>query len=1083
MVRLPISQHGDTMQQKTFLNSSMLLKKKIAVLMILLFLLTPFTISSSIHSTKFQVSELNSTQHRIDRKISELQGDTIVLFKTMEIAKKVNLQLNGKSILFEPLPIIYINDMLKSSEKGVLQKYDKYIVYIGPNHHYKLPSFKLAKSHNNDTLKPTTVETLNTINATPLHNAGIKGDGVRIAIIDTGIWADHPDLKGRVIAQQSFIKRIYGYPVDSSDTSDTIGHGTLVAGVAAGNGKQNSEYIGVAPNAYIINAKVFYGDENNYVATDAGIIAAITWCVNEVHANVINLSLGGPAQLSDPLLIAIEWAVKKGTIFTVAAGNEGDNGRGTMQISTPGVSKFVITAGATDAGGNGIESYSSLGPIMDMSIKPDVVAPGYVTAPAAKDVLGGYYETVRGTSFAAPHLAGSVALLLQVLRQNNVSFSNGVYYTALIKTVLMNTSRSLGAPDPAEGAGLINVGKAWSLLKDIKSNSPLPLITSILPKKLPAGYSFPWKEKLFLGMRLEFNFTLYSTVNTSVNLEVSGNISSIFKPISVNATAPHQNIPIILSIPENLSLGYYSGNITFRAGGSVIYIVPVHFQLAAPRGFILFDLRHTSWLIDSKYGQFRHYYELAESLDFGVEQIYWNSPPLTFDMLKKYDLIFMPDTASYYQIYFENGTQGDLGSKYITPSEIDALERYVQNGGSIIFVAMFPIEEDSGNNLTNINEFASKFGVLYSDQIIEQSDPISSVVLENPYFDVGGEYLPFVGGYMNIIDKGVSDSLIEVAMFGKRYTVGAIHVDSSGGFVLLTSTNFFFDNWSFEGAYHTTSNEAYYTRRFHTAVLDNIGYRKNILINPLNANVTFGQRVYVNITIVDLNYTNLEVYYRDRIGIVRLTDLQQIGPNSYRVSFVPRHARDVAVIAKVTLSNARNVSRAQVIYIEPSETVTPELNGFSPQNNSKITMDIYEVDYFTVVLNFSDNFEALPNVTDVYCILETKFTRASLPVTVNWMITTDKRTATVKLMVDKEVIINNVLLASSVKLVFYVKLYDVNLNTLSITLSYTLTQEGTSTVLIASALIFFILVLVLMVAIIRKFRKVSKTETNIFYKW
>lgn len=336
---------------------------------------------------------------------------------------------------------------------------------------------------------------------------------------------------------------------------------------------------------------------------------------------------------------------------------------------------------------------------------------------------------------------------------------------------------------------------------------------------------------------------------------------------------------------------------------------------------------------------------------------------------------------------------------------------------------------------------------------------------------------------MNIIDKGVSDSLIEVAMFGKRYTVGAIHVDGSGGFVLLTSTNFFFDNWSFEGAYHTTSNEAYYTRRFHTAVLDNIGYRKNILINPLNANVTFGQRVYVNITIVDLNYTNLEVYYRDRIGIVRLTDLQQIGPNSYRVSFVPRHARDVAVIAKVTLSNARNVSRAQVIYIEPSETVTPELNGFSPQNNSKITMDIYEVDYFTVVLNFSDNFEVLPNVTDVYCILETKFTRVSLPVTVNWTITTDKRAATVKLLVDKEVIINNVLLASSVKLVFYVKLYDVNLNTLSVTLSYTLTQEGTSTVLIASALIFFILVLVLMVAIIRKFRKVSKTETNIFYKW
>ncbi|MEU6357560.1 S8 family serine peptidase, partial [Streptomyces sp. NPDC047072] len=113
--------------------------------------------------------------------------------------------------------------------------------------------------------------------------AGYDGTGVKVAVLDTGVDTTHPDLSGKVIAEQDFS--------DSGSTADGFGHGTHVASIAAGTGaKSGGTYKGVAPGAKILNGKVLDNDGYGY---DSGIIAGMEWAVAQ-GADVVNLSLGGP---------------------------------------------------------------------------------------------------------------------------------------------------------------------------------------------------------------------------------------------------------------------------------------------------------------------------------------------------------------------------------------------------------------------------------------------------------------------------------------------------------------------------------------------------------------------------------------------------------------------------------------------------------------------------------------------------------------------------------------------------------------------------------------------------------------------
>ncbi|MFJ3774193.1 S8 family peptidase [Streptomyces sp. NPDC090075] len=237
--------------------------------------------------------------------------------------------------------------------------------------------------------------------------AGYNGKGVKIAVLDTGVDATHPDLKDQVIESKNF--------TSAADATDHFGHGTHVASIAAGTGaKSHGKYTGVAPGAKILNGKVL---DDTGSGDDSGILAGMEWAAAQ-GADIVNLSLGGyDTPEIDPLEAEVNKLSKdKGILFAIAAGNEGP-----QSIGSPGSAESALTVGAVD-GNDKLADFSSTGPAADGSIKPDVTAPGVdITAAAAKGSVIDQevgenpdgYLTISGTSMATPHVAGAAAILKQ----------------------------------------------------------------------------------------------------------------------------------------------------------------------------------------------------------------------------------------------------------------------------------------------------------------------------------------------------------------------------------------------------------------------------------------------------------------------------------------------------------------------------------------------------------------------------------------------------------------------------------------------------------------------------------------------
>ncbi|MFD4529732.1 S8 family serine peptidase [Streptomyces sp. NPDC058470] len=244
------------------------------------------------------------------------------------------------------------------------------------------------------------------IGAPEVWKAGYDGTGVKIAILDTGIDTSHPDVAGKVIAQQNFST--------DADFQDHNGHGTHVASTAAGTGAaSDGKYRGVAPGAELLNGKVL-NSAGSGLTSD--IVVGMEWAV-EQGADVVNMSLGGTDTLgTDPLEETVD-ALSDQALFVVAAGNSGP---AASTIGTPGVAESALTVGAVDKQ-NVLASFSSRGPrFEDGGVKPDVTAPGVnITAASAAGTLPDAphptpeYVTISGTSMATPHVTGSAALLAQ----------------------------------------------------------------------------------------------------------------------------------------------------------------------------------------------------------------------------------------------------------------------------------------------------------------------------------------------------------------------------------------------------------------------------------------------------------------------------------------------------------------------------------------------------------------------------------------------------------------------------------------------------------------------------------------------
>ena len=324
-----------------------------------------------------------------------------------------------------------------------------------------------------------------------------------MAVLDSGIDKNHPDLIGKVVAEKNFL-------ADEITADDLLGHGTMVAGIIAGSGAaSNGKYKGIAPGAKLISVKVIDGKGDGKVSD---IIAGIEWAVYN-GADVLSLSLGGInlGETNPPITMAADNAAGAGVVVCVAAGNRNSSetggqvagtsssqvGRGNTPvrlipdrqgnnkdvyyllvpivlalppglIDSPGDGVKVITVGATDANGH-IASFSGSGPTRDDRIKPDVVAPGVdiisivpvgVKRPKSVDI---YYSRESGTSLSAPVAAGLSALLLQA---NGNLTAAGVKAAMTRGATKLNSTLGESYEEYYQGAGMLDALSSYELLEN-----------------------------------------------------------------------------------------------------------------------------------------------------------------------------------------------------------------------------------------------------------------------------------------------------------------------------------------------------------------------------------------------------------------------------------------------------------------------------------------------------------------------------------------------------------------------------------------------------------------------------------------
>lgn len=315
---------------------------------------------------------------------------------------------------------------------------------------------------------PTLDSSVPVIKADSFWNAGYKGSGVRVAVLDTGMENNHPMLKGKVVAEKDF--------TSSGSASDDCGHGTHVAGIVAGSKANGGTYDGVAPDAQLLNAKVLNLDSNGKCGGYVDyIIAAIGWALDpdgnpatDDGARVISMSLGGKGETSASLENELKSAVAKGAVVVVSSGNCGSGCPDVLScgsfrgVTWPGNSPSVVTVGAVDDAKN-VACFSSGENVQNVGIKPDITAPG---VDVTSSVPGSGYESKKGTSMAAPHVSGAVALLLN----KNPVFSQGDVLRVFEKTAL--DLGSIGK-DTSYGFGLIDMAKALNYKEGLEVNVEL----------------------------------------------------------------------------------------------------------------------------------------------------------------------------------------------------------------------------------------------------------------------------------------------------------------------------------------------------------------------------------------------------------------------------------------------------------------------------------------------------------------------------------------------------------------------------------------------------------------------------------
>ncbi len=402
------------------------------------------------------------------------------------------------------------------------------------------------------------------IGAPTAWEAGYDGTGVTVAVLDTGVDAEHPDLAGQVGAEQNF---------SESDTAqDGFGHGTHVAATIAGTGAGSDGLRkGVAPGATILSGKVLDDEGSGW---ESDIIAGMEWAVG-AEADVVNMSLGGgPTDGTDPLSEAVnELSDTTDTLFVVSAGNDGPGG---STVGTPGAADRALTVGAVDRD-ESLADFSSRGPRLgDLAIKPDITAPGVdiAAARASGTSMGtpvdALYTRASGTSMAAPHVAGAAALL---------AAQHPAWTGDQLKDGLVSTARPGDLTEVEQGGGRVDVTRA--VTQGVYGTGTVYL-GSLTPGSPAVTEQITWTNTTDQDVELDLELDV---TKLSGDAPAAGALTlgadSVTVPAGSTATVP------LTVDPAHLGHGRYAGQLVATGGDVTVHTtVGVLMAAADARGHV-----------------------------------------------------------------------------------------------------------------------------------------------------------------------------------------------------------------------------------------------------------------------------------------------------------------------------------------------------------------------------------------------------------------------------------------------------------------------------------------------------------------
>lgn len=451
-------------------------------------LFTGFMPKASAWESK-AVEKLNQQQQ------SYVTGELIIKYKDDSIGirkSKYSQQVHVKERMPDMELVRVPTESLTTVSSEIAK--DPNVEYVEPNYIYRVAASDDQPPVNDERYKDQwglpAVEAPAAWNKLGLWE-GPKLDEVVVAVLDTGVSVNHPDLRGRVL------NKGYNAIDDSQSVNDVDGHGTHVSGIIAAQTNNDIGVAGVTGTAPVSILPIKVLDDDGY-GTTVSIAKGIDKAV-ELGADVINMSLGGQGY-SKLMQESIRKAVDKGVVVVVAAGNSGDNADGYFPAGYP----EPVTVASSNSRGDTSDYSNFGGPI-------DLIAPG---EDVLSTVTDGEYESYSGTSMASPFVAGAAAL---------VKLTHPDWDVQQIRTALENTAKDIDKPgfDASTGHGLLQVNQALSY----GENAPLQIVKPSQGTQVFGKVDFQIKVKALQASQVQIlsnsNKVLgsYSVVNKQANFQ------------------------------------------------------------------------------------------------------------------------------------------------------------------------------------------------------------------------------------------------------------------------------------------------------------------------------------------------------------------------------------------------------------------------------------------------------------------------------------------------------------------------------------------------------------------------------------